>query len=244
MARFRSKLFIFALFFSVPIIATAAGYHATTFSVIPQNVPKVVSAIDTYFASSAGQQFKGRLILLSHVADGADPATHTLASLFHSVAELETFQNAVANDPAVRALMDAIVPVSTLQSTVRTRSLRSWGDLQDTDTVWVSHYFNVTDGPAFMAALDKWLASAAGKKFPGQGHLSAIAVGGMGAPSHVINVGYASQTEMAEYGDTVAASPEWATYLAEVAKAATYAGANMSQQVKAWGPASMKTLTP
>jgi len=224
--------------------AARPGYQVTSISVLPQNAAKLVGAFDTYFASSAGQQFKGRMILLNHVADGNDPSTHTLVSIYHSVAELETFSKAVAGDPALTNLMDTVVPVATLQSQSRTTAMRSWGDIQDTDTVWNGHYFNVTDAAGFNAALDTWLASPQGKKFPGQGHLSAISIGGLGAPTHVINVGYASQAEMEAYNDATNSSPDWAVFLLALSKVSTHVGADLSQQVKAWGPATLKSLTP
>jgi hypothetical protein len=226
------------------IASAGPGYQVTSVSVMPQNAAKVVGAFDAYFASSAGTQFKGRMILLRHVVDGTDPSTHSLVSLYHSVAELETFQNAVANDPALSTLMDTIVPVATLQSQVRTVAIRSWGDIQDSDTVWNAHYFNVTDAAGFNAALDTWLASKQGKKFPGQGHLAAINVGGLGAPTHVINVGYASQAEMESYNDSTAGSPDWAAFVQALGGISTHVGADLTQQVKAWGPATLKSLTP
>ena len=44
-------------------------------------------------------KFKGRLILLENIADGADPATHTILGLYHSMAEDEAYAKAIANDP-------------------------------------------------------------------------------------------------------------------------------------------------
>lgn len=240
-----SRGFLLAAALCLSMAAAARpGYQATSVSVLPQNAATLVGAFDAYFASSAGQQFKGRMILLAHIADGNDPSTHSLVSIYHSVAELETFSKAVAGDPALSTLMDTVVPLATLQSQSRTTAIRSWGDIQDTDTVWNAHYFNVTDAAGFNAALDTWLASAQGKKFPGQGHLAAISVGGIGAPTHVINVGYASQAEMEAYGDATNTSPEWAAFLQSLSKVSTHLGADLSQQVKAWGPATLKSLTP
>ena len=108
----RSLLLVAALCLSMAA-AARPGYQVTSVSVLPQNAAKVVGAFDAYFASSAGQQFKGRVILLSHVVDGNDPSTHSLVSLFHSVAELETFSKAVAGNPALSTLMDTVVPVAT-----------------------------------------------------------------------------------------------------------------------------------
>jgi hypothetical protein len=115
----------------------------------------------------------------------------------------------------------------------------------DTDVIWNAHYFNVTDAAGFNAALDAWQATPMGKKFPGQGHLSAISMGGIGAPTHVINLGYASIAEMEAYSDAIAEDPaDWTNFMTAMGKVSTHLGADLSEQVKAWGPATLKSLSP
>jgi hypothetical protein len=230
----------------VPMLGHAApGYSLTTLTVLPANVPKVIAATDKMMASATGQKFKGRLLLLQHIADGSDPASISIVSIYKSAAELEVYGNLMQDDPARMEYLSTVVPVAQLQLTSRTTTIRSWGDINDTDTIWVGHYLVVKDLPALMAAMDAWQNSPMGKKFPGQGHLSAITFGGAapGTPTHVVSLGYASIAEMETYNDAIAKDPDWAKFLAAVGPISTHLGADLSRTLKTWGSASMKSLS-
>jgi hypothetical protein len=230
----------------VPMLAAAGpGAAVTTLQVLPLDVQKVTAAYDKLMASAVGKQFKGRLILLSHLADGADPASVTVLSLYHSAAEYETYTNALMDSAARTELLTEVVPIAQLVLTARTATVKSWGDINDTDAIWENFYFNVTDYPAFVAALDAFLASPAGKRAPGQGYLIAIDDAGAapGTPNFGIAVGYASQAERETYGDSLANDPDWTKYVTASAKSATLLGADLSRTLKVWGPAAMKSFT-
>jgi len=237
-----SALFVASFCFLPALAAAGAGTHVSGVAVLPQDAPKVVAAMDTYMASSAGKQFKGRTLLLQHVADGSDPASHSIVSIFHSAAEQDTYNKAVVNDPARKAYMDTIVPIGQLTMTARTSLLKSWGDVVDTDRVWVQIALNVNDYAAWMASLDTWLATPKGKAFPGQGHVSMVNFGGAGAPTHLVALGYASIAEMEAYMDGLATDADYAKFQAASRGAAARLGMTLSQEVKSWGPASMKSL--
>ncbi len=85
----------------LPLFAQAGpGSSVISSAVTPQNVPAMVAAFDKYMSSSFGKQVKGWLVLLSHIADGADPATVSIVGLYHSAAEAEAFGKLAQNDPA------------------------------------------------------------------------------------------------------------------------------------------------
>jgi hypothetical protein len=236
--RIEARLLI-ATVLLLPAIALAAdGLSFVSVTLLPQNESKIVAAQDAYMASPAGQQFKGRLVLLRHLADGADPATHTFASAYHSATELAVYMDATSGTADRRAFFDAVVPISSVVTTGRSTSLKSWGDASDVDKIWVNIALNVTDPAAFIAALDTWLASPTGKTFPGQGYLSVVSFGGAGAPSHVVALGYASMAEMESYLDALPGDADYAAFQRTVASVSTRVGTSLSQVVKAWGPAT------
>jgi hypothetical protein len=239
------KLILCAAALLGPLAASAApGAQLATFTILPTDIDKFIAAEDAYYASSAGKQFKGRVTLSASVADGADPATHSLLVLFHSQAEQETYTNAVMNDPARKQLLATVVPIAHIVLTGRTRALRQWGDISDTDVVWRTIVLNISDLAAFNAALDVWLASPTGKKFPGQGHLSMVTAGGAMAPGYVIALGYASFAELESYTDPLPNDPDFKTFQAAIAKCSTRLGEYIGRDVKSWGPATMKSFTP
>jgi hypothetical protein len=244
MNRSLSRFLISIALMGAPLLAAAGpGMSVLDITVSPLNAAKVVAAFDKMMSSPLGEQFKGRLLLQAHVADGDNPATHSIVGLYHSMAEAEAFAAQAQNDPAWAELLNTVVPIAQAGFTARAATLKSWGDLNDTDTLWNVHYFAVTDPVAFGEALNAWLNSPTGKKFPGQGHLFALSAAGVNPATHIISVGYASMAEMEAYGDMVRNTEDWAKFMAALAPVSKHLGASILRDIKAWGPATVKSLS-
>ncbi len=127
-------------------------------------------------------------------------------------------------------------------SNVMYRTLKRWGEISDDDKVWRAHAFDVTDAPAFLAAVDAFMASETGKKFPGQVFLSAVVAGGLTPVSHVISVGQVNEAAIEAWEQTLQGNADWAAYLEASGKASEYLGNNMVRTVKTWG-ASLDDVT-
>lgn len=206
------------------------------------NASKVRAATDGFMNSEVGKTFPGRLLLQANVADGAEPATHVFVPIYKSAADREAFVASLQGNPAWREFQAALEGLGEPGGTVLYRNLASWGDINDTDTVWMAHAFDVSDPAAFAAAVDALLKSPTGKKFPGQAYLSAVVAGGTSPVSHVISVGYASVQEMAEWLPVRDASADWATYQDASSKVSEYLGGSLATTIEAWGPAGMKDI--
>lgn len=206
------------------------------------NASKVVAAADTFMSSEVGKTFPGRLLLQANVADGNNPATHVFVPIYKSAADREAFVQSLQGNAAWTKFQGSLEDLGSPGGTVLYRNLRSWGDINDTDDVWMAHAFDVQDPAAFVQAVDTLLTSETGKKFPGQVYLSAVVAGGMSQASHVISVGYDSVQEMADWLTVRDASSDWGTYQQSSTKVSEYLGGSMASTVKTWGPASMKDV--
>lgn len=211
-------------------------------STTPANAPLVQAAADTLMSSSAGKEFPGKLLLQVELANGSNPATHTFVPIYKTAADREAFVAKLQGDPAWAVFQGEMAKLSQPVSTVLYRVVKTWGDLVDTDHVWMGHAFAVSDPAAFVAALDKLMASPTGKNFPGQVYLSSVTAGGITPVTHLISVGYASEAEMETWTTTRDASADWAAYLKASRKAAEYLGANLSRDLKSWGQATLSGL--
>ena len=231
-----------ALLFLSHAAAAQPTWSAISFSTTAPNVPLVVAAADALMGSAAGKTFPGKLMLQAEVADGASPATHSFIPIYKTAAERETFVQQLQADPAWNTFLTEMAKLTQPVSTTLYRTVQSWGDRADTDHVWMGYAFHVTDPAAFLAAVNKLMASPTGKKFPGQVYLSAVEAGGITPVTHLISVGFASEAEMDAWNTTRDASSDWAAYLKESRKAAEFLGANLSRDLKTWGPASLSSL--
>lgn len=224
-------------------MASAQTWSSISFTTTPENAPQVLAAADALMGSAVGKEFPGKLLLDVQLADGADPATHSFVPIYKSSAEREAFVKKLQADPAWTQFQSAMTKLSQPASTILYHTVKSWGELADTDHVWMGHSFAVKDVSAFTAALDKLMASPTGKKFPGQVYLSQVVAGGITPVTHMISVGYDSEAEMEAWTATRDTSADWAAYLKTSRNAADYLGGSLSRDLKVWGPATFNAIT-
>jgi len=215
--------------------AGAATWSIIGFSVKPQDVAAVTAAADALMSSAAGKAFPGRLFLQVNVADGDNPATHAFVPVYNTAAEREASGATFRADPAWATFQKTMTAKTEPVSNVMYRTVQRWGDISDDDVVWRVHAFDVSDPPAFLAALDAFMNSPTGKKLTGQVFLSSVVAGGITPVSHVISVGEESEAAIEATEKIFQGSADWATYLAASQKAADYLGNNMVRTMKTWG---------
>jgi len=223
--------------------AASSTWSAINITTTPQNAPAVLAATDKLMSSPAGMEFPGKLLLQVSLADGADPATHSFVPIYKSTADREAFVQKLQADPAWPLFQATMAKLSQPASTVLYGTMKSWGDINDTDGVWQGHAFAVKDPAAFLAALDKFMASETGKKFPGQVYLSQVIAGGITPVTHLISVGFASEVEMAAWSDSLVGNADWTSYLDASRASSEYLGNDLSRTLKSWGKAAMKDVT-
>jgi hypothetical protein len=235
--------FVLIAFLTIAQSAQAASWSSLSITVKPENAPKVVAAADKLMSSSIGKEFPGKVLLQVYLANGSDPATHTFVPIYKTTVDRETFVQKMQEDAAWKEFQKALAAASEPVAQVLHRTVKQWGEIVDTDHVWMGHAFQVDDPAAFLAALEALMASPTGKTFPGQVYLSEVVAGGISPVTHVISVGYASEAEMDSWTKVRDASADWSTYLTASRKSAQYLGASLARDIKSWGTATLKELT-
>jgi hypothetical protein len=218
-------------------------WASIAFTATPQDAPQVIAAADKFMNSEVGKEFPGLLLLQLFVANGSDPATHTFVPLYKSAAEREAYAQKVMGSAAWAEFQATMTEISQPVSQVMYRTLKSWGEVADTDLLWVSYAFTVENPAAFLTALQNFMASETGKKFPGQIHLEQVMAGGISNVTHTIAVGYAGQAEMETWAESLTGNADWAAYLEASRPAARMRGATMALTIKSWGPLTLGDLS-
>jgi hypothetical protein len=209
----------------------------------PGNAQEVIAAADKLMDSSVGKEFPGRLLLQVNLANGADPTTHSFIPLFKAAAEQEAFAQKLRADIAWKEFQATMTELAQPVAQVMYSTVKSWGHVNNTDSVWVGYAFDVSRTDAFLAALDKLMTSETGKNAPAQVHLSDVVAGGITPVNQVISVGYASRAEMETWNDSLRGNTDWNTYIDEANKSGKYLGATLSRTLKVWGSASLSDVT-
>jgi len=239
------KYILVLLCLSAMNVMAAPGYTVTSFSVDPMQGPMVVAALDEWMESDAGKKYKGRLYLQAHTQDGADPSTHSIVGVYSSMAEAEAFGNYVGENEAALAawmkMVGKITPISTQTYRGRYANIRTWGDISDKDRVWMQHSITTADAGSTYRALDAWMNSESGKKFPGQLSLARTVAAGAGAGSHAVIMGFESLAEMEQWNEMSGSSVGLANLLHTFSVINEYHGATLATDVKVWGK-SLKSV--
>ncbi len=223
------------LSFSLSALA-APSWNATGLTVAATDASKVVAAFDTLFSGKFGRELPGRVVLRANIADGPNPETHSVLVLGQSVAEREAFQAELYASPEWAQFLETMATLSPSPgSTSRGTILWNTGDLSDKDVVWINHFLTVSEPAVLLNAMQTYSASDMGQQAPGQLHLSAVYAGGPTAPSHIISIGYESEAEMAAWAQKQQADPAYRVLVDTMLSVATYHGATMSRDGKAWG---------
>ena len=228
----RTIFFVVGLLLVSTVATAGQNWQAFTFSTTPANQSKVLAALDKLMTSS-GPGDNGSAALMANVAGGDH--SNTFISTFDSRAAREVWSQTFRTSPAWTEFTKTTDGLIERGSTSRMNLVKSWGTESDKDVFWQIYAFTVTDAEAFSAALDGFLASGTGKKFPGQGRLSAVAASGISQATHLISVGYESEAEAETWGDSMRTSKDWTSYMEALNKASTFAGSYMIRTIKAWG---------
>jgi hypothetical protein len=220
------------------------GWTITGLTVLPPDAPKLVAALDALFASDVGSKAPGRVVLRANVADGNNPETHTVVSLASSAEEREQFQAKLYASDAWAELTSTVSSLSRAPG-VTMRGIIVWnnGDRTDSDVVWLNHYLTTRQPASLAAALAAYSQTPGGQAQTGQVHLSALIAGGVGGPSHVVSVGFASEAEMEASIAKQQQDPAYQAMLGIINSIAQYHGAVLQRDLKSWGKASVEEVT-
>ena len=223
---------------SLLLVSTAAtagsNWQTFSFSTSPENLPRLMVELDKLM-SSADAELTGTASLMANVAGGS--TSHTFISSFESRAAREAWAQRLQASPAWANFAKATSGLIEPGESSRMNFVKSWGQESDKDVFWEIFAFTVADPAAFSTAIDTFLASDTGKKFPGQVYLSAVAAAGISPVTHLISVGYESEGEAETWNESMITTKDWASYQQASSKVSTFAGAFMIRSIKTWGNA-------
>jgi len=228
----RAILLVASLMLISTVASAGPNWQALTLSITPENLPTVLTALDELMTKIEPGD-TGSAALMVSVAGG--DSSHVFISSFESRAAREAWSAKLNPSKAWTKYSKTTAGLIERGGSSRMDVVKSWGDESNKDVFWEIFSFTVTDPAALSAALDTFLASDTGKKFPGQVHLSAIAAAGPSASTHVISVGFESEAEAEAWGDSLSTSEDWTSYQKATGGVSSFTGAYMIRSIATWG---------
>lgn len=231
------KLLMIACSFCVISTAASAGkmWESYGVAVAPNDADKIVAATDKLMSSTEGKAFPGKLMLLSNIANGTDPTTTSWVAIYKSAKDAADWGKSVEGSQAWKDFSEAVEPISKPTGEARYSLVKNWGTPNDATSIWHAHLVKSSDSAAVIAALNKWFASAKGKKFPGEAYLSAPIAAGASPVTHFVSVGFKDEAQMEEWADSLQGDPDYATLIEELSAVSDHLGATLSYELKEWG---------
>jgi hypothetical protein len=228
----RISLLVAGLLLSSSVANAGSNWQSLSFTTTPADLPKVVAALDKLMSSS-GPGDKGSVSLMANVAGG--DSSHSFISSFDSRAAREAWSASLQASPAWGEFTAATSGLIDRGASSRMEFVKNWGEESDKDVFWEIYAYTVTDANAFSGAVDSFLATEAGKGFPGRVHLSTVAASGLSQVTHLLSVGYESEAESEGWGDPLAGNADFAAFQEATGRVSTFAGAFMIRTVQTWG---------
>jgi hypothetical protein len=212
--------------FSMSAVTAVADDHSqaslpvgVVYSLDVSDPASFVASMSKYWDSKTGKSNPGYAILRQVIAGGENPATHTVALVFGSYADMDkaTAVNATSAEAAAFA-----AEVSTSASIVSSSMFEATGVVigdsepaQGPGTVTMYYQMAVSDPAAYVAALQKMGASVDTKGVVSS--LFALPAAGDSGITHVSTISGSSMNEMMTGLKGIQSTEEFASFVSEVA---------------------------
>ena len=196
----------------------------------------MVEALDTFRSSSAGKKSLALVTLSQIMANGTNPATHSLSVSYASGADMDESQAATRTSTEWAALQSTMSEIMTpvSEQMYRTTEISAGSSDAITSPNPVSRYIlmDVKDPATYVAAWNKMMGSR-DSELP-SGIFQVMSAGTAGI-SHGVSITANNMAEMMELVDANQGNPNWAEFLASVDGIRTVEDDAMVVRIKSWG---------
>ena len=158
---------VFALALAPQMAKAQAFWIDYSWQVAPKDEKRFMNAFEKFRASDAFQQFKGKIWFNVNVADGADPATHSFATVYDSLEEFEALSAQLAVNDDWNKFRRALDAAGNLVTTATYMHVRGYGDHPKDKSAFMGSVAQVTNPGAYIASLDKMMAANYMADLPG-----------------------------------------------------------------------------
>jgi len=216
-----------ALFTFVSGSAFAQVEQVTAMTV--SNPAAMIANIDHFLAS--GDAEAQSVTVLTHLHDGTDPSTHTVVAIFDDLEVLESSMDRRANSAAWALLGRAGASISKINSVALAIQRQTWGKNSWEEGDYLTAVMvNVSDGPAWIAAVDKMMGSLKIKK-PGMFRIVRL----RGGPSsHAVLIVASSYAELITFAEQLESSDAFDKMRGE--SETSVVGSTIYKVAKVWHP--------
>ena len=232
--------FIIALTFLVSFkVLALPTWTALEIEVKPGKYEELQAGLDELMNSSVGKMFPGAVELNWHLNNGENPSTHAIVNLFPSmVASNEwgaAFWSPDASDirekwfDTLNATSDVVRDMSFIQ-------IANWQpDENSQDYPYVEYVpMQTTDTRVVIEALNKFIKTSDGQKFPGLVSFHQCNYCGESETNSALIVQFKNVEDLENWYEITINSNDFAIYLSDAREAATFLGNSLVLVLNTW----------
>lgn len=233
---------VFSLSLAPQLLKAQAFWIDHSWQVAPNNEKRFMTAFEEFRKSEIYQQFKGKIWFNVNVADGADPATHSFATVYDSLEEFEELSAQLAVNDDWFKFRRALSAAGNLVTTTTYMHVSGYGHHPKDKSAFVGSIAQVTNPRAYIASLDEMMAANYMADFPGSLDVWQILSGGPPSASHLVVFGYDRFSEGVNYFNKMANNPEFTASFANLSQHRNLLGTIWVNSVGKFGPSDLKGM--
>lgn len=229
-------LLVFLISLNVSALPT---WNALEVEVKPGKYEELQSGLDDLMNSPLGKMFPGSVELNWHLNNGENPATHGIINLFPSMVASNEWGAAFWSPEATSTREKWIETLNSTTDVVRDMSfiqIANWQpDANSQDYPYVEYVpMQTTDTRVVIQALNKFIKTSDGQKFPGLVSLHQCNYCGESDTNSALIVQFKNVQDLENWYEITLNSNDFAIYLSEVRESATFLGNSLVLVLNTW----------
>lgn len=233
---------VFAFALAPQMVKAQAFWIDYSWQVAPKDEKRFMTAFEKFRASDAFQQFKGKIWFNVNVADGADPATHSFATVYDSLEEFEALSAQLAVNDDWNMFRRALDAAGNLVTTATYMHVRGYGDHPKDKSAFMGSVAQVPNPGAYISSLDKMMAANYMADLPGALDVWQILSGGPPGATHLVVFGYDRFSEGVNYNNKMASNGQFRESMANLGQYRNLLGTVWVNTVGKFGPSDLKNM--
>ena len=230
---------VLALMLTPQLAKAQAFWIDYSWQVAPKDEKRFMIAFEKFRASPAFSQFKGKIWFNVNVSDGADPATHSFATVYDSLEEFEQLSAALAQSDDWNKFRRALDAAGNLVTTATYLHVRGYGDHPKDKSAFMGSVAQVTNPAGYIGSLDRMMASNYMADLPGALDVWQILSGGPPGATHLVVFGYDRFSEGVNYTNKMASNSQFRASMANLGQYRNLLGTVWVNTVGKFGPSDL-----
>lgn len=213
-----------------------------SWEVAPQNEKRFVKAVNKFTSSDAFKKFNGKMWFNVHVANGADPTTHSFAVVHESIEDFERLSAYLAGSADWDKFRKALAAAGTRINETTYSHVIGYGDHPKDKRAFMGQVLQVRDPANYVRSLNSFMKARVMADLPGALDIWQVVSGGPPGATHLVVFGYDSFSEGVNFTASASRNPEFLRNMGNLAQYRSILGSIWVTAPVKFGPSELSDM--